>query len=317
MFVFFHRGDFFLFADGFYSHLLGYFSSFVSSDWKNIAWFHPGWINVFSAEKRAPMAELIQRLLEFRFCSTWEIWRIWIVTAYHCSSSFFWRIVPRYERIIVRNHGQIVGILSQAGYHQGWSAFAQNLIHFWSVEWGYILPLKTSMDPKQMPMFFGGFKIQAADRSKNWWGMMTRSIICSHWKPKKCGWFRISQNFCWASERLVFYQKLGHLDWIFSSTHWKSNSAAGQPRMVPTVWHRKNGGGKQGEKTWPTKGLCCACAPCCASKVSCCLSKHGFRWRMVWAAILFHMMFAIFAISFFCTIGDKFINAYDVCDADE
>lgn len=55
-------------------------------------------------------------------------------SAHHCSSSFFWRIVPRYERITARNHGQIVGILSQAGYHQGWSALAQNLIHFWSVD---------------------------------------------------------------------------------------------------------------------------------------------------------------------------------------
>lgn len=51
------------------------------------------------------------------------------------------------------------------------------------------------------------------------------------------------------SKRLVFYQKLGQFEWIFSSTAWKSNSATGQPRMVPTVWHRKNGGGRQGEKT--------------------------------------------------------------------
>lgn len=157
-------------------------------------------------------------------------------SAHHCSSSFFWRIVPRYERITARNHGQIVGILSQAGYHQGWSALAQNLIHFWSVD----TPPENKHSCRPVEELMGD------DDPKH--------IICSHWKPKKCGWFIISQNFCRGSKRLVFYQKLGQFDWIFSSTtHWKSNSAAGQPRMVPTVWHRKNGGGKQGEKTWPTK----------------------------------------------------------------
>lgn len=58
----------------------------------------------------------------------------------------------------------------------------------------YILLLKTSI---------------AADRSKNRWGMMTRSIICSHWKPKNCGWFIISQNFCRGSKRFSFLPKIG------------------------------------------------------------------------------------------------------------
>lgn len=254
---FFSSGRFFFFADGFYSHLLGYLSSFVSSDWKNIAWFHPGWINVFSAEKRAPMAELIQRLLEFRFCMVlFNMGNMKdLNSAHHCSCSLFWRIVPRYERIIARNHGQIVGILSQAGNLSGMIRFCSKsdpLLERWV---GIYTPEnKHSCRPVE--------KLMGDDDPKH--------IISSHCKPQKL-WMvhNLPKLFAELRRGLVFYQKIGPIGlFIFSSNtpleielcRWP------KPRMGANSMAQKKRGWCIKVKKPDQQKDCCGCMvlPCCA-----------------------------------------------------
>ena len=197
---------------------------------------------------------------------------------------------------------KLLGILSQAGNLSGMIRFCSKSDPLWSVEWGYIL-LKTSI---------------AADRSKNWWGMMTRcTSFVPIGNPKKL-WMvhNLPKIFAELRRGLVFYQKLGPIGFfIFSSNpleielcRWPTPNGANSMAQVNKVKRPDQ------QKDCAAHG---AAVLCTVRYHAVFFSKHGFRWRMVWAAILVLVMFAIFAISLFCTIGDKFMNAYEVCDSDE
>ncbi len=204
-------------AWGYSCCLVSYPASFPPTE---LAWFHPSWINVFSAEKRDAKT------------APWQSWSVqhrkyqgnWRVTTDHCSCSFLrgdgTQCFKYYcnERLVVR--------IADLDIMQN-DIFAETsdpVFECWVGIYIYIYtlyPTKTSLSPQKKYWFpIGGINfmgvpwctqffdddspIQAADR-------------------KIAGWFTISQNF-WFSKRLVLgYQKLDQfdLDIVFNPLDFK------------------------------------------------------------------------------------------------